>query len=123
MITIRSDIEKMLSEVRRLANPLGDNSTLSDTFEAIITTQFQLTQKAVHIQTGSLKSSGKLDTDKDGNSWKGVISYGGISSGIHNPVRYAGHELERGGLHDYMSEGIEYERFYGPAISSWMRGE
>ncbi len=123
MISIKSNIENMIKEVQRLADPVGANSPLPDRFEAILTTQFQITQKAVHIQTGSLKSSGKIDSDRDNNSWKGQFSYGGISSGVHNPVRYAIHELDRGAFHDYMSEGVEYGKFYGPAIISWMRGE
>lgn len=121
MISISSNIDRMLNEIKRLTDPMGSN--LPDRFESIVVTQFQLTQRAVHIQTGSLKSSGKLDTDTDDNSWKGTISYGGISSGVHNPVRYAGHELERGGPHNYMAEAINYGNLYGPAIIGWMRGE
>lgn len=123
MININSNIDNIIAELRRLANPMGNESSLPDKLEAVLITQFQITQRAVHIQTGSLRSSGDVDSRQTRNSWRGSISYGGSSSGIHNPVRYAGHELERGGTHNYMSEAVDFGRFYGPAIISWMRGE
>lgn len=62
---------------------------------------FADTQAAVHVETGSLKSSGKTDTGVTGHNWHGEITYGGPSAGIHNPVDYAIYEKRRRGPHDF----------------------
>lgn len=68
-----------------------------------LTTAFEATQAAVHIDTHSLKSSGKKSSDRDRirNRWEGIISYGGATTGIKNPVNYAMYERARGGPHDF----------------------
>ena len=64
---------------------------------------FEETQAAVHVITGSLKSSGKTTTGVVRHTWVGEISYGGPSKGIHNPVKYASLEQARDGSHDFMA--------------------
>lgn len=65
------------------------------------------TQARTHIITGSLKASGKSETDFDGETWTGKITYGGVlwkpaAPGPPNdPVDYAIYEMDRGGSHDF----------------------
>lgn len=59
-------------------------------FSRILLIAFARTVQDVHIETGSLLSSGRVDPiDSTGERWSGEISYGGTSAGVNNPVRYA----------------------------------
>lgn len=83
--------------------------------EAVLQTAFMLTQVKTHVLTGSLKASGKTDTDFDGDEWVGTISYGGAlwktpSPGpANNPVDYAIYEMARGGDHDFFGPLVAFE--------------
>lgn len=71
--------------------------------DAVLQTGFKMTQGAVHIVTGSLKSSGAMHSDTRGSIWEGVISYGGVSLGVNNPVTYAIYEKARDADHDFFA--------------------
>lgn len=118
MISIQSDYSEIYELLERLQNPLG--SRLRDRLDALLTTQFQYTQAAVHVQTGSLKSSGKHDSSATTSTWKGYVSYGGTSDGVHNPVKYAEEELNRGQSHDYMREAENLSSGYARIVAEWM---
>ena len=114
MIHIESDWDSIDREIDRIASMPGPKTkALLDT---VLDTGFALTQAAVHVQTGSLKSSGdkKSDIDKFDKKWEGEIQYGGPSLGPNNPVDYAIYEKRRGvggaggasdakGDHDFMA--------------------
>ncbi len=73
-------------------NRLRDGFTTYDhvNFTRVLLENFARTQVYVHFQTGSLRGSGKVDVGRStSRRWEGEISYGGASSGIKNPVRYA----------------------------------
>lgn len=72
-----------------------------------------------HVITGSLKLSGKSETNFDGDDWTGTIKFGGQSSGPNNPVNYAVYEQARGGDHDFMAPMAFYEDAYEDAIEKW----
>jgi hypothetical protein len=79
--------------------------------EAVLRNQFVDTQVRVHVDTGSLKLSGKTYTTYDGKEWEGTIAYGGESpGGVHDPVTYAIYELARKGTHDFF-RGVYGEDF------------
>lgn len=120
MIKIQSLLEGIEREIDRLA----DGPTLKDLleFESALATEFQFTQSAVHVITGSLKLSGKVSSEFSNNSWKGEISYGGPSSGIHNPVDYAEIEREREGGHDFFRPLRGVSQSYVAAMESFLRG-
>lgn len=89
---------------------------------AVHTGLFQETQRVVHVITGSLKGSGKIDADTDRHTWTGTITYGGASPGrIHDPVRYAQFEQARGDLHDFMGPIYSAHEGYISAIKAAMR--
>lgn len=67
------------------------------------------TQAATHVITASLKLSGKTSSDFDGNEWSGMVSYGGPSAGVNNPVAYAIYEQQRGGAHDFILPAQKHE--------------
>ena len=64
---------------------------------------FAETQAFVHIETGSLKGSGKYTTsyNKATHSLEAEITYGGPAPGMKNdPVRFAVYEASRGPEHN-----------------------
>lgn len=67
------------------------------------------TQAATHVITMSLKLSGVPSSDFDGDVWEGMISYGGPSTGVNNPVDYAIYEQARGGAHDFLLPARAHE--------------
>lgn len=123
-ITIKSDWRSIEKELKRLEKaPLRARAFL----DAALDTGFAATQSAVHVITGSLKSSGKKTSDMHGDTWRGQISYGGVSIGVNNPVTYAIYEKARGaggaggesnakGDHDFMAPLASLDSLYVKAI-------
>ena len=120
MIRLERLTEGIDDEVDRLAKGLSETDILK--FEAILTRQYEATRIKVHVVTGSLKSSGKASSDSNDHKWEGVISYGGFSFGVNNPVDYAEFELERGGNHDYLAPAVAMEQRYVDAINAFLEG-
>lgn len=98
-IRINSDYRQLEREADRLAKlPNVKSEAL---LNSVLSAGFKATQAAVHIDTSSLKFSGKKESLTHGKTWEGVISYGGITTGINNPVDYAIYEKRREGTHDF----------------------
>jgi len=120
MIKLQLLTDGITAEIDRLS----DGPTAKDLlhFEAVLQRQFAATQVKVHKITRSLATSGKMSSDMKGNSWQAEITYGGPSSGVHNPVDYAEYERERDGSHDFFSplEGMSHE--YVAAMEAFLRG-
>jgi len=83
--------------------------------EAMLASAFAETQAHTHVITGSLKASGKTNSEFDGDEWEGEISYGGAlwktpaPGPPNNPVDYAIYEMARGGDHDFFGPLVAYE--------------
>lgn len=77
-------------------------------FEDALDAAFDMTQRDVHIITGSLKLSGKKYITIFGMDDVGVgIEYGGDAPGaVNDPVDYAWFEMRRGGSHDFLTPAI-----------------
>lgn len=121
MFYIEMDISDLEKELDRIIDGPGLEDVVE--FESVLATQFQMTQRAVHIQTGSLKNSGRMRGEMTSDKWEGVIVYGGASPGFpHNPVKYAHYEQEREGAHDYMKLIYALDDRYGDAMESWLKG-
>ena len=73
--------------------------------ESALTTVFQATQSVVHVISGRLRESGRMESNVHGNTWTGKIEYGGGLSGVD----YAWYEQRRGGSHDFLAiaEGMD----------------
>lgn len=105
-------VASMLASIKKTAAPpyivVGE-------LEALVQAAFVETQAATHVITGSLKASGKTDTDFDGDVWSGQITYGGelwktpAPGPPNNPVVYAIYEMARGGEHDFFGPLVAYE--------------
>lgn len=111
--TYRLDTDEWEDRIRQLR---GFAYRATGPLYAILEAQFALTQAQVHIITGSLKLSGSTDADFDGKVWTGTITYGGPSTGPHNPVHYAIYEMKRGGAHDFFTGLNEFHERYMDAI-------
>jgi len=86
--------------------------------EKELASAFADTQAATHIITHSLKTSGKVSSDFDGNSWDADITYGGEAAGaINDPVDYAIYERARGGEHDFMAPAFAHEDAFGDILN------
>lgn len=119
---IEVDISDVLDELDRIID--GPSNAAIAELEAVLASQYQKTQMAVHIITGSLKNSGKLDSHITKDSWVGSITYGGSSPGFpHNPVKYAHYEQERDSSHDFMAGAYPLDTLYGNAVESWLKGD
>lgn len=94
------------AELERLADGPGVRDLLR--FEGVLARQFTATQAKVHIDTTSLKNSGKQKSsmNRATDVWEGTITYGGASRPI-NPVKYAQFEQARGGSHDFMRPAVK----------------
>ncbi len=118
---IEVDISDLDAELERLENAPGFKTILA--LESLLATQFAATQQQVHVDTHSLKTSGKIDSDLGRGIWKGEIEYGGISPGsFHDPVTYAIYEYERGGFHDFIRPAVDSDHLYGIIMDTFMRG-
>lgn len=81
---------------------LLDMGAATTALERTLTVQFAATQQRVHVDTGSLRGSGEIDSDYVAGRWSGQITYGGPSPGfVNDPVDYAVYEAARGGAHDF----------------------
>lgn len=117
-------INRLTDEIDKELDRLSDGPTIQDImkFESVLARQFNATQARVHVQTGSLKTSGKVSSSKTPSSWEGNISYGGLSGGIHNPVDYAEFERERDGAHDFLAPAVAMEQEYLDVITNFFKG-
>jgi hypothetical protein len=126
-IEIDVDTSGAQGRLRRLAAGPGMDDLLL--FEQALTVQYLATQAQVHVQTRSLKTSGRTDSDYADQTWSGTLTYGGPAPGaVYNPVRYAQVEQSRGGdkngtAHDFM-EPVDPigDRLYVAAIEAFFRG-
>lgn len=74
-----------------------------ETFYAKLESLLAETQAYTHVETGSLRASGKIHTSYDMTRavLSGEITYGGSApGGVHDPVRYAVYEAARGPEHN-----------------------
>lgn len=97
---ISSDWSEVLRELRRVKDI--PNFTAKQKLDEVLEFGLFWTEKDVHIDTGSLLSSGTTESVMLMGRYSGTISYGGFSEGVNNPVDYAVYELDRGGPHDFM---------------------
>lgn len=112
-IILKSDWRSIEREFDRLEHSAERAAVYLD---AVLNAGFRATQGAVHVITGSLKTSGKKSSSFDGDTWRGEISYGGVSLGINNPVTYAIYEKARDGDHDFFSPLYALDSVYVRAI-------
>jgi len=105
------------------------------TFESVIARQFMATQMFVHVQTGELRDSGRVDSTLRGHQWEGEILYGGghidaAEERDRDPARgYAprgwleGHDDSgrQNDLHDFLRPVGDFESEYGDAMSAFLR--
>lgn len=98
-IKIEMDDKEVRDELTRLIK--GPTARTFGEFERIFAEAFSVVYEDVHIETGSLFSTGKVDTFmEDPYSWEGTIRYGGPAPGmLRDPVYYGIYELARGGSH------------------------
>lgn len=115
------DISEPMRELKRLDRGPGASDLLR--LDSILLGQFQEIQVVVHVQTGSLRNSGDFDTSYRNKRWRGEISFGGASPGaVHNPVKYAGYERDRGQSHDFLRPVYDSSFSYIRAIKAFLRG-
>ena len=98
---IVADYSDMEREIDRIASM--PTAKMLVILEELLLMDFVSTNAATHVETGSLKSSEKMISSQHGDTWEGILSWGGASEGIHNPVDYAIYEYARGGAHDFLA--------------------
>lgn len=108
-------------ELERLEDGPGIRDLLR--FEGVLASQYSATQAKVHIDTTSLKNSGrqKSTMNRATDVWEGIITYGGPSRPIPE-VDYAQYEQARGGSHDFMQPAVKLGSRYEKAILEFFKG-
>lgn len=114
------NIDAMIEEVERIGS--SPSFKTIGRLEQVTASGFAATQAAVHVITGSLKMSGRTETDFDGKQWRATYLYGGPSPGVNNPVDYAIYELARGGDHYWFRVLDAFEGQYLNAVESHFSG-
>lgn len=117
-------IDRVTNDIEKEVNRLAKGPSFADMirFERVLIAQFAATQTAVHVITGSLKSSGRVASSHSNDKWEGEITYGGRSAGIHNPVDYAEYERERDQTHDFLAPAEKMEHLYIHAMNEFFGG-
>lgn len=94
-----SDIDAEFDRLEKMPTP-----AMVARLDAALEELFAFSQMVVHVDTASLKSSGRKSStvDQSRNTWEGEIEYGGPSTGVNNPVDYAWYEQRRDDAHDFM---------------------
>lgn len=93
--------------------------------EKVLRAAYLETQALTHILTGSLKASGRTQsnyTKRGGGEWTGEIIYGGqlhrppAPGPPNDPVDYAIYEMARGGAHDFFGTLPKYDPAFVKAL-------
>jgi hypothetical protein len=114
-IFIQGDYGEIERELERLDNALDGSAERR--LDAALETAFTATQQVVHIDTGSLRISGRAESSMRGDEWEGTITYGGVAPGaVNDPVEYAGYERDRGGSHDFLRTLPMYDDLFEAAV-------
>lgn len=122
VIIINGDYKGLEADLDRIGSMPTPKSLAG--LDSVLSAGFAMTQAAVHIDTTSLKQSGKKSstTDQSKAQWEGVIRYGGPSAGVNNPVDYAIYEKRRAGDHDFFSGLPALHPLFIAAIIKGMKG-
>lgn len=133
MIRLVSDWSAVDREIARIESMPDFKTRLA--LDIVLQQGFVQTQKDVHVETGSLKGSGKVESEasKIKARWEGKIRYGGPSTGVNNPVDYAIYEKRRGiggaggpsdakGDHDFFGSLPSLHPQYVTAILMGLKG-
>lgn len=124
-LEIRVDVDDILAELDRLADAPNERTIFE--LNSVLALTFEATQAFVHVQTGSLKGSGKQHSEVKGDVWIGEVTYGGTSTGPIPLVEYAVIEQERRpdrrGNHDFLTPSLHMSGLFDAVVHSALRGE
>lgn len=121
MIRLNGDWSEVYDELDRLEG-MPDHA-MRAVLDSVLLGAFFATQEDVHVITGSLRGSGNVKSEVDGDEWSGEVSYGGPSPGFpFDPVRYAAYEQRRGGDHDFMHPFLVFHDRFAEAMRDVLEG-
>jgi hypothetical protein len=115
-IIIRGDYRELERELSRIEGM--PNAKMNTALDTAFELGYETVKADVHVQTSSLKNSGKKSTKHGRSKWEGKFSFGGPSTGVNNPVDYAIYELDRGGDHDFMKTTPQMRATFVTAIKT-----
>jgi hypothetical protein len=109
-------------------NGLGDMEVTQgarEEWDFVTETFFDRTQRVVHVISGNLKRSGRIETRQEGDRISTEVQYGGVM-GTQGPVDYAAAEAALGGSHDfigraYASMAGRFQEGVGKAAAEMIR--
>lgn len=77
-------------------------------WEARLARAFLECEAKIHVETGSLKSTARPESEGDGFQWHGQVKVGGAAPGqIRDPAYYGVYELARGGRHFFLEPAYD----------------
>jgi hypothetical protein len=106
--TVKVEVEKdeISPELSRLMRGFSPD-TLTKLESKVLESRLE-TEVITHVETGSLKSTVRMDVEYDGAVWTGAVRAGGLAPGMpRDPVYYGVFELARGGDHFFLQPAYD----------------
>lgn len=115
MIIIRSNYNDIDREFDRLDSMPDTKMDLL--LDGVLGVGFTTAKGNVHVETGRLKASGKMQSKSFKNTWRGSFTFGAPSAGVD----YAIYEKARGGSHDFFNQVYILKAMFKAAILKGLR--
>lgn len=101
-VHIEVDTRQVDKELNRLSDAPGMKTLIA--FNALFAEITAEVMALIHVETGSLKTTARWDTDPFPTGWQGTVHVGGAAPGeINDPAYYGVFELARGGSHFFFA--------------------
>lgn len=114
-VTISPNWDRWIAGLSNVEGEIGKHA--SDTFKQAGEVFFATTQRNVHVLSGDLLSSGRVETERTSDGITTSVRYGGVPGASGRLVDYAIYEENRGGSHAFMSRSWEQtERLFAQAM-------
>lgn len=122
-VDIEVDVSEPMHEIDRLLAEFAPEVFLR--LEKLLAAAFLSCWNVVHVETGSLKSTGRPESLATATEWGGRVHFGGAAPGFpRDPAFYGVFELARGGLHFFLQPAYEImgpERVISNILQSFER--
>lgn len=105
-VEIKVDVSEPMRDIDRLLTRFPAELFLK--WEGRLARAFLECDARIHVETGSLKSTARPESEGDAVNWHGQVHVGGAAPGqIRDPAYYGVFELARGGSHFFLEPAYD----------------